>query len=99
MSRLPETTGAGLTFVGASYAGHPFSGELHPGQAVHSTTGAQRPPGTDTVIPLEQAREKDERVYLTRLERVGQHVRYRGEEYCGSDVLIDAGARLRAGWH
>jgi molybdopterin molybdotransferase len=94
---LPETTEAGLAIVGASYAGHPFSGELHPGQAVHITTGAQLPPGADTVIPLEQAREKDQRVYLTRLPQVGQHVRYRGEEYCGSDVLIEAGTRLRAG--
>ncbi|MBE0574702.1 MAG: molybdopterin molybdotransferase MoeA [Desulfuromonadales bacterium] len=97
LAGLPEKTDVGLAIVGASYAGHPFPGKLYPGQAVHITTGAQLPPGADTVIPLEQAQQKGDCVYLIERAEVGQHVRYRGEEYCSRDVLLDVGARLRAG--
>lgn len=93
----PEESGEGLTIVGSSYAGHPFTGEVHPGQTVRITTGAVLPKGTDTVVPIEEVKEKDGQVYLATAPKAGQHVRYRGEEFHGGDVLVEPGTAMRAG--
>lgn len=86
-----------LSIVGASYAGHPFSGKVQPGEAVRITTGAALPEGTDTVIPLEDARDKESHVFLKDNPKQGQHVRYAGEEYLAGEVLFDSGTVLGAG--
>ena len=94
-SAAPDT---GFAVVGASYAGHPYRGKVLPGQTVRITTGAALPKGADTVVPIEEAREKAGGcVYFTRPPQTGQHVRYRGEECRGNDILVEAGTQLRAG--
>ena len=80
ISGVPENTEVGLTIVGASYAGHPFSGSVGSGEAVRITTGAALPDGADTVIPLEDVEEKNQQILLKENPKPGQHVRHAGEE-------------------
>ena len=86
-----------LPIVGNSFAGHPYHGEIQSGQSVRITTGAAIPLGADTVVPVEDVEERNGRVYLRAVTKVGHHVRYQGEEYRDNDVLLDSGVVLRAG--
>ncbi len=96
-SGVPENIKSGLEIVGASYAGHPFLGSVGPGEAVRITTGAALPEGTDTVIPLEDVEEKENQVFLKKGLKLGQHVRYAGEEYSVEEILVNPGTVLKAG--
>ena len=89
--------GTALEIIGASFAGHPFIGEVQPGQTVRITTGAPIPKGADTVVPVEQAEERKGKVLLTTTQKNSQYVRYKGEEFRAADVLIEPGGFLRAG--
>lgn len=92
-----EEIDEGLTIIGASYAGHPFTGDVQEGETVRITTGAVLPRGTDTVVPIEEVEEKNGRVFPATEPKTGQHVRYHGEEvHCG-DLLIDSGTTIQAG--
>jgi len=97
ISGVPENIEAGHTIVGASYAGHPFSGKVRQGEAVRITTGAALPDGADTVIPLEDVDEKDHQIFLNERPKPGQHVRYAGEEYSAKEILVERGTVLKAG--
>lgn len=97
LNSVPEDIGVGLSIVGASYAGHPFSGGLNSGEVVRITTGATLPDGADTVIPVEETVEKKNQVFLKEIPKQGQHVRYAGEEYCTGEILVDADTILKAG--
>lgn len=94
---VPQNIEAGLSIIGASYAGHPFAGKVEPGQAVRITTGAALPDGADTVIPVEDTIEKSSHIFLREIPQQGQHVRSAGEEYSAGETLVDAGTPLRAG--
>jgi molybdopterin molybdotransferase len=93
----PEQSEAGLEIIGASYAGHPFPGEVSPGHAVRITTGAALPKGADTVVAIEDVDEKNDRIYLATTPEAWHHVRYQGEEYHSGDTLVEEGTILRAG--
>jgi len=97
INTFPENFEGGLSIVGASYAGHPFSGQVHPGEAVRITTGAALPQKTDTVVPIEETIEKNNKVFLNESPKQGQHVRYAGEEYRVEEVLVNSGTILKAG--
>ena len=94
---IPDSADTGLSIIGASYAGHPFSDSVNPGEAVRITTGAALPYGAHTVIPIEDATEEDNQIFLKERPRHGQHVRYAGEEYSSGEVLVDFGTVLKAG--
>lgn len=86
-----------FSIIGSAYAGHPFPGKVLPGQAVLITTGASLPDGADTVLPSEDVLAENDRVHVTTMPKAGQHVRYRGEEFCHGDVLAERGTTLQAG--
>lgn len=92
-----EGTNRSLKIIGASYAGSPFAGSVRAGQAVRITTGACLPPGTDTVIPLEEVAEEQGSVRPRATVARGQHVRRLGEEFRSGEALAAAGTRLGAG--
>jgi molybdopterin molybdotransferase len=76
--------------VGRALAGH--GGALGPagaGQAWEVSTGAQLPPGTRSVLPVEDA-ERDGDVVSGQVED-GRHVRLRGEEALAGEKLLPAG--------
>ncbi|MEN2473724.1 molybdopterin molybdotransferase MoeA [Burkholderia sp. GS2Y] len=59
-------------------------------------TGSVIPPGADTVVMQEHAREKDGWVAFDAPQRSGSHIRRRGEEVRAGDLLVPAGVRMGA---
>jgi len=97
ISSVPEKTETDFAIIGNSYAGQPFSNRVLPGQATRITTGATLPDGTDTVVPIEDVMVRNGCVRLMKTPKVGQHVRYQGEEFLKGAVLADRGTTLHAG--
>jgi molybdopterin molybdotransferase len=92
-----------LPVVGVAAAGAPLSGEVAAGTAVRIFTGAAMPAGTDAVVLQEDARRAEgvdgaggARVTLPAT-RVGDNVRYAGEDLAVGELAVDAGVRLGAG--
>ena len=46
-----------LVIAGKAYAGHPYQGEVKPGECIRIMTGTVIPRGCDTVIPQELAKD------------------------------------------
>jgi len=97
ISSVPEKTETDFAIIGNSYAGQPFSNRVLPGQATCITTGGTLPDGTDTVVPIEDVMVRNGCVRLMKTPKVGQHVRYQGEEFLKGAVLADSGTTLHAG--
>ncbi len=80
--------------AGAAGAGR-VPGTLPEGAAWKVMTGAPMPPGSDAVVPVEDAVEIDaELVRLDAAPRPGAHVRLRGEVFPKGALLLPAGRRL-----
>jgi len=95
---VPAAAAAGaparFRVAGTLGAGAP-AGELAAGWALKLMTGAPLPGGTDSIVPVEEAREeKDGTVTLLRAPKAGAHVRRRGEVLVAGDILLSAGRRL-----
>ncbi len=92
-----------LRVIGDAPAGHPFTGQVGPGEAVRITTGAPLPPGADAVVPVEHtdAPSRDpgaplpERVAVYRPLAPGDFVRPAGQDAPQGAELLPAGRRLR----
>ena len=69
---------------------------LPPGEAARIFTGAQVPPGADTVVMQELTELVDGRLRVTQPIQPGQHVRRRGEDVRTGSVVLPAGTRLDA---
>jgi molybdopterin molybdotransferase len=88
---------ARLKVVGESRAGLPFDEEVKAEEAVHISTGAMLPKGTDTVVRVEDTRQPgDDAVEILAVRSQGQAVRYEGEEFNCGDELLCAGTKLSA---
>ncbi|WP_412025747.1 molybdopterin molybdotransferase MoeA [Burkholderia cepacia] len=59
-------------------------------------TGSVIPPGADTVVMQEHAREQDCWVAFDAPQRSGSHIRRRGEEVRAGNLLVPAGVRMGA---
>ena len=96
----------GYAFCHAALAGNALeadgflpAGELRaaavpPGKAVRIMTGAQIPPGCDTVVPIEDVEEENGRLRVGDI-KAGANVRKRGEDIRQGNVVIPAGSLLR----
>ncbi|ALX17132.1 molybdopterin biosynthesis protein MoeA [Burkholderia cepacia JBK9] len=69
---------------------------LAPRTAARIFTGSLVPPGADTVVMQEHARERDGWVAFDAPQRCGSHIRRRGEEVRAGDLLVPAGVRIGA---
>jgi molybdopterin molybdotransferase len=78
------------TVVGTVRAGSPLAPPLRRGQARAIVTGAAVPPGTDAVLPDEDAVRSGEA--LTGSVAGGRHIRRAGEECAAGEELVPAGA-------
>jgi molybdopterin molybdotransferase len=86
-----------LRLVGEIAAGESMQIEVSPGICARIFTGANLPPGADSVVMVEDARAAgNDRVDFARGERAGVNVLHRGEDACRGDVLVPAGQRLGA---
>ncbi|HEX6138145.1 MAG TPA: gephyrin-like molybdotransferase Glp [Casimicrobiaceae bacterium] len=86
-----------LRRVGDSFAGTPFDGELHAGEAVRIFTGGVIPRGADTVVMQERARETAGGVTIApgAARRAGENRRLAGEDLKRGATVFRAGQPVR----
>jgi molybdopterin molybdotransferase len=82
-----------LTVIGESAAGHPFEGHVSEGQAVRIFTGAQVPPGADTVVLQEDVDRDQDTINLREIEP-GRHIRPKGQDFSEGDIFLIPPLRL-----
>ena len=93
--RADDTPGR-LPVVERIAAGRPATRPLAAGQAMAIATGGVVPEGADAVVPIERVVEDDDAIEIDgRLEH-GEHVRPRGGDLAAGDVVVLAGALVRA---
>ncbi len=86
---------ARLKLIGKSAAGHPFAGEVGPGEAVRIFTGAAVPDGADYIIIQENVTPADDYAIVNEINS-GSSIRARGFDFSEGQVLLHAGKRLTA---
>lgn len=79
---------------GHAAPGHLFAGNVAPGQALRILTGANPPPGVDTVVMQEDTRIEGGRLHLT-LPDPGANIRPAGEDMTRGALVLPVGHRLR----
>jgi molybdopterin molybdotransferase len=81
--------------VGESAAGHPFDGELAPGEAIRISTGAMMPPGDGTVLLQENAAREGDTISLNgEGQPTARHIRRAGFDFRRGDEVLAAGTRI-----
>ena len=80
-----------LTVIGEAAAGHPFAGDLGPGQAVRILTGAPLPRGADVVVMQEVCRVNGADLFVEGDLASKKHWRRCGEDVCLGARAIAAG--------
>ncbi len=91
------TVPAKLTVIGEVAAGHPFKGDVGPGEAARIFTGGVIPPGADTIVIQENTTRDGDTVVVTGGRAPeGRHIRRAGLDFKAGDVLLTKGMRLSA---
>lgn len=82
--------------IGESAAGHPYAGEVRPGEAVRISTGAIVPAGADMVLIQEDCERTGAALRLTGTPPAPthKHIRPRGMDFREGADLLRAGTRL-----
>lgn len=93
---LPQEGHRELRLVGQSLAGHPWAGELGPGECLRITTGAVIPAGADTVIMQEAVHKTAEGIRIGAGHRPGENVRLPGEDLRAGALVLRRGRRLNS---
>ncbi|MBB2163330.1 molybdopterin molybdotransferase MoeA [Gluconacetobacter sp. 1b LMG 1731] len=88
--------GGVLSLVGESPAGHPFAGQVGPGETVRIYTGSLVPDGADAILIQENAQEDKGAVTVTVPPGSGQYIRRRGQDFAQGKVVVPAGRALTA---
>ncbi len=92
----PEGESAEFRCVGTVLAGHPFDGEVGPGECVQIMTGAPVPDVLDTVVMQEQAEYDGQMVRIGGRHKPGQNVRQAGEDLARGGVVFSPGRKITA---
>jgi len=71
-------------------------GKLEKGTAARIFTGAEVPPGADTVVMQEHCEGTDESVRILKLPARGANIRRRGQDLSTGQKVLSAGQRLRS---
>ncbi|WP_158743448.1 gephyrin-like molybdotransferase Glp [Acidisphaera sp. L21] len=87
---------ARLRVIGAAPAGHPFDGEVGPGEAVRLFTGSVVPHGADCILLQEDATREGDDVLVREACTKGKHIRRAGQDFSAGDALLQPGRRLGA---
>jgi molybdopterin molybdotransferase len=88
--------GARLAVIGSAPAGHPFAGEVGPGQAVRIFTGSVVPAGADAILLQEDATAEAGSVTVRESVKQGRWIRRQGLDFAAGETLLPAGRRLTA---
>ena len=92
---LPTDEAISYKVTGASFAGVPSENTYEKGSVVRIMTGAVMPTSTDTVVPQEVVEISDDgNVKIDTQQRVGQNVRYPGEDIEKGATLFKKGHRV-----
>jgi len=83
-----------LRVVGEVAAGSPARPRIRSGTCARIFTGANVPPGADTVVMVEQTTEAAGRVTIRSSAETGANILRRGEDTRRGDALLEAGRRL-----
>jgi molybdopterin molybdotransferase len=86
-----------LDLVGEVRAGDPGEVEVAPSTAARIMTGAPLPPGSDTVVPVEETEEAEGGVLIKASKTRGEHVRPAGDDLAEGAELARAGSELGPG--
>lgn len=89
-----EDGGRTFTVIGESAAGSPFTGEVHPGQAVRIFTGALVPDGAEQIVIQENAVRDGGDARLTAGPAPLDNIRPAGGDFTTGDTVLHAGARV-----
>lgn len=85
-----------LQQVATSWAGRPYLGTLQLGECVRIMTGACLPEGTDTVEMQENTHKQAEQITIHAAPKLGENVRYPGDDLKQGEVILEAGRKLTA---
>lgn len=88
-----ESNGS-LTMVGRSMAGAPFNGDCQLGECIRIMTGAKLPACCDTVEMQENCDAKGNEISFLSKRKLGDNVRYAGEDIAQSQVVFSKGRKL-----
>ncbi|MCS6892832.1 MAG: molybdopterin molybdotransferase MoeA [Rhodovarius sp.] len=88
--------GAMLRQIGAAPAGHPFAGQVGPGECVRIFTGAFLPEGADGILLQEEASADGVLVKVQESVQPGRWIRPAGLDFTAGETLLPAGRRLTA---
>jgi len=83
-----------LKISGINPAGSDAKEPLKPGEAIKTFTGSMMPPGSDTLIPIENVTVEGEKIWIDEPVPRGFSVRPVGENYAQGELLIAAGTPL-----
>ena len=90
------TLDATLRVIGAAPAGHPFDGDVGPGQTVRLFTGSVVPSGADAILLQEDATRDGDTVRVNEAVKAGRHIRRAGQDFSRGDEVIPAARRITA---
>ena len=83
-----------LRIVGINPAGNDALETLRPGEAIKTFTGSMMPPGSDTLIPIENVTVEGEEIVIDEPVPPGFSVRPVGENYAEGELLMAPGTPL-----
>ncbi len=86
---------ATLTEIGSSFAGVPFGKPVGKGECVRIFTGGVVPEGCDAVVMQEKATANGRSISFSPGVRLGQNVRYAGEDLKAGAVALAKGRLVR----
>ena len=92
---LSQHTKTTLPIQGRSAAGHPYDGELAPGQCIRIFTGAVMPSGADSVVMQEDVVACNGAITIPSRLKLGANRRLQGEDNKAGDIALKRGQRLR----
>ncbi len=85
---------ARLQVIGEVAAGHPFQGQVGPGQTARIFTGGVIPPGADTVIVQEDVERAGDFIQISATVSRAKHIRRAGIDFAAGTPLLMRGTRL-----
>lgn len=86
-----------LTVAGKAFAGTPFQQEWPANTTVRIMTGAMLPQGADAVVMQENVEVKEDgSIYFKHMPKLGENIRYCGEDLKQGEVALKKGEKLTA---
>ncbi|PHS68558.1 MAG: molybdopterin molybdenumtransferase MoeA [Methylophaga sp.] len=83
-----------LQQIGIAFAGHPFKGNIQPGECIRIMTGAMMPAECDTVIMQEHVEVNDTLITIHGNHQQGQNVRLAGEDLQIGETVLTEGHKI-----